>query len=96
MVVMGLILYRILQIYMWLLIARMVLSWVPLILPDFRPSGFIAAIFEAIYTVTDPPLKMANRYIPPLNLGAIGLDVGFMVVVLLVIVLQRAVLVIFF
>lgn len=96
MTLIGFVLYNLLQIFFWLLMLRMVLSWVPLFVPNFSPRGLVAVIFEAIYTVTDPPLKLANRYIPPVRLGSIGLDVGFMVVVLGIIVAERLVLAFFF
>ena len=37
---------------------------------------------EAVYTVTDPPLKFLRRLIPPLSLGAIRLDLAFLVLML--------------
>ncbi|MBE6477531.1 MAG: YggT family protein [Propionibacteriaceae bacterium] len=79
------------SIYLWVLIARMVISWIPLLVPDFRPRGAAAAVFEAIYTVTDPPIKFVRRYIKPIRIGTIGLDVAFMVVFLAVVMLQRMV-----
>ncbi len=92
----GLILFRLLQIYLYVLIARMILSWVPLLAPNFKPTGIIAVIFEFIYTLTDPPIKLGQKFIPPLQLGGIGLDLAFMVVFLAVILAQRLVLMIFF
>ena len=50
MTVVGKILYIILQIYLVLLIARMIMSWVPLASRDFQPRGWIAVLFEAVYT----------------------------------------------
>ena len=34
---------------------------------------------EAIYTITDPPMKFVGRFVPPLRLGAISLDMSFIV-----------------
>ncbi|WP_316667880.1 YggT family protein [uncultured Propionibacterium sp.] len=78
-------------LYIWVLIARMVLSWIPLLVPGFHPRGAVAAIFEAIYTVTDPPIGFVRRYIKPIRLGSIGLDIAFMVVFFVVLVIQRLV-----
>ena len=36
------------SLYLWVLIARMILSWIPLLAPGFRPRGALAAVFEAI------------------------------------------------
>lgn len=91
----GLILFRILQIFLWLMMARAIMSWIPMLAPNFTPKGIVLVLFELIYTLTDPPMKLARR-IPPLNLGGIGLDMGFLAVVVAVIVLQRVVLTVFF
>lgn len=92
----GIILFRVLQAYLWVLIARMILSWLPLVAPKFEPKGIVAVVFEFIYTLTDPPIKLCRKFIPPLQLGGVGLDLAFMVVFLGVILLQRLVLGVFF
>jgi len=33
---------------------------------------------HTVYSVTDPPLKVLRRLIPPLRLGGISLDLGFL------------------
>ncbi|RLP11169.1 YggT family protein [Propionibacterium australiense] len=78
-------------LYIWVLIARMIISWIPLLVPDFRPKGAAAAAFEAIYTLTDPPITFVRRYIKPIRIGTVGLDVAFMVVFLALVVLRRMV-----
>lgn len=92
----GLILYYVLHFYLLLLLVRMVISWIPLIAPEFVPRGFVATIFEIIYTITDPPIRFFRRFIPPLRLGAVSLDLAFMAVFFVVIVLQRLILGLFF
>ncbi|MFT8396261.1 YggT family protein [Propionibacterium sp.] len=85
------ILLTLLNIYLYILFARMILSWVPLLAPNWRPKGVVLVIFEIIYTLTDPPLKFVGRFIKPIRIGSIGLDVGFLVVFFAVIVAQRLV-----
>jgi len=51
-------------------------------------------VLEAVYTVTDPPIKLLRRFIPPLRLGSISLDLSFLIVLLgayLLLQLNRAV-----
>lgn len=86
-------LYRVIGVYVWVLIARMAISWIPLIAPNYRASGIVATIFEIICILTDPPLTFARRFIPPLNLSGVSLDLGFMVVFIAIIVLQRLLLI---
>ena len=86
----------VLQIFLWLLVARMVLSWIRFLSPRLSPSGFVAVIFEVIYTLTDPPLKFLGRFIPPLRVGAVAIDTSFMVLFFLILVLRRVVIGLFY
>ncbi len=85
----GRVLITLLNLYLYVLFARMVLSWLPLLAPNWRPKGLLLVIFETIYTLTDPPLKFVGRFIKPVRIGSIGLDIGFLVVVFAVIIAQR-------
>jgi YggT family protein len=66
-------------VFFVVLIGRLVLDWVQVFARDWRPRGVILVIAEAIYTVTDPPLKALRRLIPPLQLGALRLDLAFLI-----------------
>jgi YggT family protein len=55
---------------------------------SWRPSGLVAAGLEVVYATTDPPLKAIRKVIPPLNLGTIRLDLGFMVLLIAVYILK--------
>ena len=66
------------------LICRLVLDWIQVLAREWRPKGPVLVLTEAIYTVTDPPLKFLRRLIPPLSLGTIRLDLAFLVLMLAV------------
>ena len=78
----------VLLIFLILLFARFVVDWVMVLARSWRPSGLVAAGLEVVYSTTDPPLKAVRRVIPPLNLGSIRLDLGFMVLLIAVVVLR--------
>lgn len=80
----AVILIRILQIYLLVLIGRIVLSWVPFVKPSWTPKGIVLVLVEAIYVLTDPPLKLLRTFIKPVRFGGIGLDLAMMVLMLLV------------
>lgn len=65
-----------------LLIARFIIDWVQLLARNWRPQGFIAVICEAIYTVTDPPLRAVRNVIPPIRMGGALLDLSPMVLLI--------------
>ncbi len=72
----------VLWIYWLILIGRLILDWVQVFSRDWQPKGILLVIAEAIYTVTDPPLRFLRRFIPPLRLGQVSLDLSFLVLIL--------------
>ncbi len=69
-------------LFMLLLLARVVLSLVISFSRDWRPTGLALIVVEGVYTVTDPPVKALRRIIPPLNLGSLRLDLGFLILLI--------------
>jgi YggT family protein len=79
----------VLLVFLVLLFARFVVDWVMVLARSWRPSGLVAAGLEVVYSTTDPPLKTLRRVIPPLKLGAVQLDLGFMVLLIVVLILRN-------
>jgi YggT family protein len=75
-------------IFLLLLFIRVVFDWIQVFARDWRPRGVVLVVAEAVYTVTDPPLRALRRVIPPLSLGAIRLDMAFLVLVVVCVILQ--------
>jgi len=75
---------------------RMIISWVPLLARGFQPHGVLAVIFELVYTVTDPPVRFFDRILPPVRLGGVALSLGFMLLFVVLIALQRVTVLVFF
>lgn len=82
------ILNLLLLLYVFVLLARLVLEYVPMFNPGWRPKGAGLVAAEVIYTVTDPPVKFFRRFVPPLRIGELSLDFGFMLTMLLVFILM--------
>ena len=53
----GSVILFVLWVAIVLLLARFVLDWVQLLARSWRPQGVVAAICEALYSITDPPLR---------------------------------------
>lgn len=77
-----------LSLYMLVLLVRVVLDWVQLFARDWRPRGAVLVIANGVYGLTDPPLRRLGRLIPPVRLGGVGLDMGFIVLLVGIMVLQ--------
>ncbi len=67
-----------LSAYLLVLTVRVVLDWVAL-LSRWQPGRIAYPVVNAVYTVTEPPLRLMRRIIPPLRIGPVALDVGFMI-----------------
>jgi YggT family protein len=73
------------------LLGRLVLDWVQAFARQWRPRGALLVVAEAIYTITDPPLRALRKVIPPLTLGSVRLDLAFLVLMVATTVLMRIV-----
>ena len=80
-----------LTIYLVILVGRMIFGWVQVFAREWRPSGILLVVAEGIFTATDPPLKFLRRFIPPLRLGMVAMDLSFMVLFIVVLILLEVV-----
>ncbi len=76
-------------VFWLLLIARIVVEFIRSFSRDWHPRGATVVILEIIMSLTDPPVKLLRRLIPPLNLGAVRLDLSIMVLLLLAFIGMR-------
>jgi YggT family protein len=74
----------VLWLFLMCLIVRLVLDWVQFFAREWRPRGALLVIAEAVYTVTDPPLRVLRRVIPPLTIGQVRIDLAFLILFVLV------------
>ncbi len=81
------ILNTLLLIYVFVMLARMVLDFMPLLNREWRPRGAGLIAAELVYTVTDPPIRLFRRFIPPLRFGPVAFDLAFSLTLLLCFVL---------
>jgi YggT family protein len=72
-----------LWIYWLLLMFRLVMSWVFQFARSYDPHGVMLVAVESAYTATDPPLKFLRRYVPPLRIGGMALDLAFLLLVII-------------
>lgn len=70
-----------LLLYTYVLWARLILDWVVVLKRDFRPKGFMLILVDSVYRLTDPPLRLVRKVVPPIRLGNIMLDVAWIIVI---------------
>ncbi len=75
----GSLLADILQLFLFALLGRLILDYVRMFARNWKPSGISLYLVEAVYAITDQPMRFVGRFIPPLRLGAVSLDMSFIV-----------------
>ena len=78
-----------LSIYLVVLIGRMIIGWIQVFARSWRPTGVVLVLAEGIFTATDPPLKFLRRFIPPLRIGTVAMDLSYMVLFIVVLILLQ-------
>ncbi len=77
MFIIGSIIQWVLWIFLLILFARMILSWVPVLVRDWQPRGPMLVVAELVYSVTDPPLRQLRKVLRPVRVGNMMLDLAF-------------------
>ena len=80
----GYLLILALQVYSYVLIARILLSWVTMF---WTPSSALTPIIRVIYELTEPVMSFFRRYIPPVG----GFDFSPLVIFLIINFLIRGI-----
>jgi len=87
--IVGLLIHWVLRMFLFVLFARMILSWVPVLVRDWEPRGPMLVVAEVIYSVTDPPLRTLRKVLRPVRIGNLMLDLAFIGLFILVSILLR-------
>jgi YggT family protein len=74
----------ILQLFLFSLFLRLVLDYVRMAKPDWRPRGVILIAADFIYAITDKPLNFVRRFVKPLRIGGISIDLSFLILFIVI------------
>ena len=69
----------VLELFLFALFARLIIDYVRMFKPGWRPREILLPLLEIVYTVTDKPLSFIRRFVPPLRLGPVALDLSFII-----------------
>lgn len=83
-----LVIYYLLTLFFVLLLIRLVFEVVKSFAREWYPKGILAMALEAVFTVTDPPIKLLRKLIPPLKIGQIQFDLALLILFILVSILR--------
>jgi YggT family protein len=88
----GTVISIVLQVFLIALFGRLIFDYVRMFSQSWRPKGIVLLIAEFIYFLTDPPVNFVRRFIPPLRIGPVALDLSYIVIFFAVQILSRLVL----
>jgi YggT family protein len=77
----------VLDLYVWLLIASAILSWLIAFNVVNTRNQFVASVAEFLYKITEPVLRPIRNIMP--NFG--GLDISPIIVILIIMFIQRVI-----
>jgi YggT family protein len=77
-----------LDIYVWLLIAAAILSWLIAFNVVNTRNQAVAVIAEFLYRITEPALRPIRAVLPHLG----GIDISPVILILIIILIQRVIL----
>ena len=80
------IVYLVVMIYIWLIVARAVLSWF-----RPRPGTLVFQVDRLLFKITEPYLALFRRIVPMGRAGSIGIDWSYTVALLVLFVVLQAV-----
>jgi YggT family protein len=91
----GILLSILINLFTLTLVGRLILDYVRVFSPSWRPTGFMLWIATMIYGITDPIVNFVRKFVPPLRVGPVALDLSFIVIFFAAQILGRVVLTIF-
>jgi len=77
----------VLQLYVWLLVASAILSWLIAFNVVNTRNQFVATIAEFLWRITEPVLRPIRNFMP--NLG--GIDISPVILILIIFFIQSVI-----
>ena len=75
-----------LTLYWILLFARIILSWIP------PPMGGLGrTLYDLVHDLTEPVLGLVRGLLPPIRMGAVGLDLSPIIVFIALSLIRRGI-----
>jgi YggT family protein len=74
-----------LNLYIWLLIAAAILSWLIAFNVVNTRNQFVNGVAEFLYRITEPALRPIRQFLPSLG----GLDISPIILILIIMLIER-------
>ena len=83
------IILQLLTLFEIALFIRLIFDYIRIFARNWRPNSLVMALFDVIYSVTEPAMSFVRRFIPPLRIGGVALDLSFIVLIFAINTLQK-------
>lgn len=83
-----LVLLILLNLFTYLLFARIIIEMIQSFSRAWRPGRVFSSVGEVIFVITDPPVKLLRRLIPPMNMGNVMVDMSVLVLFFVLMILR--------
>ncbi|WP_297452274.1 YggT family protein [uncultured Corynebacterium sp.] len=83
-----LVLLILLKLFTYLLLARIVIEMIQSFSRSWRPGAVFSSVGEVIFVITDPPVKLLRRLIPPMPMGSVMVDMSVLVLFFILMILR--------
>lgn len=80
----GGLLADLLQLFLLTLFLRLILDYVRMAAPAWRASGILLVAADFVYAVTDKPLRFVRRFVKPLRIGGISIDLSMLILFIVI------------
>ncbi|MGO4256293.1 YggT family protein [Marmoricola sp. RAF53] len=85
----GQVINLVLEIFILLLLIRLIVDWIQFFARSWSPKGPVLLVLEGVYSATDPPIHAFRRVFKPIRIGGVALDLSFLAVLLVCYLLLR-------
>ena len=73
-----------LQLFLLCLFLRLILDYARIAASSWRPRGVVLIAADFIYAVTDKPLRFVRRFVKPLRIGGISIDLSMLILFIVI------------
>ncbi len=84
----GFVLYWIIDVYILVLIGRILVEMIVSFSRNFRAPSWFTRFAELLFVLTDPPVKLLRRIIPPLRMNNVAIDLSVLVLFFILMIAQ--------
>jgi len=79
-----------LTVYWWVLIAAILSTWIPMV-TGRPPTGVLRSVMDVLHSLTEPVFRPVRNLLPPIRMGAMGLDLSPIIVFIVLSILRGVV-----